>query len=282
MTGTGFDSGASGPAPSTSGGGHGSGWWARRPRRSRNDRMVAGVAGGLARMLRVDPILIRIAFVVLALFGGSGILLYALGWLLLASDDDQVSPGEALLGRGRSSTSPVVAVGLGIVVVVGLMSTFSWGLPFFPTLVIALVIGVLMMRHRGRNWTPEQQQSFMDRVDRSVQNLSDRASRIGSNWSEHPSGLGDVTGATAPGRTRPIGRLPMGPVPIPPGLIRPSPICPFPICPRRMRPEGSTPPRRPVLRASLATPPTNRAPLRRRGTPWASLRSPGTCPSRPR
>src|SRR6478735_3088345 len=198
MTGTGFDSGAPGSAPSTSGGGHGSGWWARRPRRSRNDRMVAGVAGGLARMLRVDPILIRIAFVVLALFGGSGILLYALGWLLLASDDDQVSPAEALLGRGRSSTSPVVAVGLGIVVVVGLMSTFSWGLPFFPTLVIALVIGVLMMRRRGRNGTPEQQQSFMDRVDRSVQNLSDRASRIGSTWSEYPSGRDDAPRASSP------------------------------------------------------------------------------------
>ena len=160
--------------------------------------MVAGVAGGLARMLRVDPILIRIAFVVLALFGGSGILLYALGWLLLASDGDQVSPGEALLGRGRSSTSSVVAVGLGVVVVVGLMSTFSWGLPFFPTLVIAVVIGVLMMRHRGRHWTPEQQQSFMDRVDRSVQNISDRASRIGSNWSEHPSDPGDTPRPTSP------------------------------------------------------------------------------------
>src|SRR6478735_5847949 len=198
MTGTGFDSGAPGSAPSTSGGGHGSGWWARRPRRSRNDRIVAGVAGGVARMLRVDPVLIRIAFVVLALFGGSGILLYALGWLLLPADDDQVSPAEALLGRGRSSTSPVVAVGLAVVVIVGLLSTFSWGLPFFPTLVIALVIGVLMMRHRGRHWTPEEQRSFMDRVDRSVQNLSDRASRIGTNWSQDPASRDDTPRATSP------------------------------------------------------------------------------------
>src|SRR6478752_10266308 len=191
MTGTGFDSGAPGSAPSTSGGGHGSGWWSRRPRRSRNDRIVAGVAGGLARMLRVDPILIRVAFVVLALFGGSGILLYALGWLLLPSDSDEVSAGESLLGRGRSRTSPVLAVVLAIVVIVGLLSTFSpsWGLPFFPALIVALVIGVLLMRHRGRTMSPAEKEEFADRVNRSVQEFSDKAARFGSSWGPSTTGV---------------------------------------------------------------------------------------------
>ena len=70
-------------------------WWSRRPRRSASDRKIAGVAGGLGRAIGVDPVLIRIGFVVLAIFGGPGILLYALGWLLLPADGDEVSAGGA-------------------------------------------------------------------------------------------------------------------------------------------------------------------------------------------
>ena len=178
--GSGYDTTESRTANSTA-----SGWWARRPRRSENDRKIAGVAGGIARMLRVDPILIRIAFVVLAFFGGSGVLLYALGWLLLPSDSDEVSAGEALIGRGHSSTSPGVAICLSIVVAVGALSTFSpWGLPFFPALIIAITVGILLLRHKGRSWSPEQQRDFMSRVDRGVADLSDRASRIGNGWGQ--------------------------------------------------------------------------------------------------
>ncbi len=188
MAETGFDTNGA-PRP----GGHGThgDWWARRPRRSATDRKIAGVAGGLGRHFGIDPVLIRVAFAVLALFGGSGVLLYSLGWLLLASDGDEVSPGEALLGKGRSSASPVLAVGLGVVAVISLFSVFSWGLPFIPApVVIAVVILVLVMRRRGRTWTPSERQGFMDKVDRSVQDLSERASRIGSTWgsSQPPQG----------------------------------------------------------------------------------------------
>jgi signal transduction histidine kinase len=50
--------------------------------RSRSDRLVAGVAGGIAERLKIDPIVIRLAFVVLAFAGGLGIVLYLLGWLI--------------------------------------------------------------------------------------------------------------------------------------------------------------------------------------------------------
>lgn len=60
--------------------------------RSRDDRMLAGVCGGIAGRLGIDAVILRVLVVVLALFGGAGILLYALGWLLLPVDD----------GRGRS------------------------------------------------------------------------------------------------------------------------------------------------------------------------------------
>ena len=52
-----------------------------RLRRSRTDRKVAGVAGGLARHLDIDPVILRVAFVVLVFFGGAGLILYA-AWVL--------------------------------------------------------------------------------------------------------------------------------------------------------------------------------------------------------
>ena len=47
-----------------------------RIRRTTGDRRVAGVAGGLARHLDIDPLIVRVAFVVLTFFGGVGLLLY--------------------------------------------------------------------------------------------------------------------------------------------------------------------------------------------------------------
>ena len=67
--------------------------WSRRPRRSTTDRKIAGVAGGLGRAIGVDPVLVRVGFVILTIFGGFGALLYVLGWLLL--------PGRRRRGLGR-------------------------------------------------------------------------------------------------------------------------------------------------------------------------------------
>jgi phage shock protein C len=57
-----------------------------RLRRSTSDRMVAGVASGIATVLKVDPVIVRLAFLVLALLNGSGVLLYLLMWLLIPSE----------------------------------------------------------------------------------------------------------------------------------------------------------------------------------------------------
>ncbi|HVE18703.1 MAG TPA: PspC domain-containing protein, partial [Ilumatobacteraceae bacterium] len=61
--------------------------WARS-----DDRVVLGVAGGLGRALAIDPLLIRIAFVVLALFSGVGIVLYIAALFLLADSPSSPSP----------------------------------------------------------------------------------------------------------------------------------------------------------------------------------------------
>jgi phage shock protein PspC (stress-responsive transcriptional regulator) len=55
----------------------------KRLTRSRTDRMVAGVCGGFAEYAGVDVNLVRLALVALTLFGGTGIVLYIVAWLIL-------------------------------------------------------------------------------------------------------------------------------------------------------------------------------------------------------
>src|SRR5258707_11282788 len=64
-------------------------------RRPVSNRMIAGVAAGIARYLGVDTNIVRIAFVVLAFVGGAALPLYAAGWLLIPEDGaDQSVAGE--------------------------------------------------------------------------------------------------------------------------------------------------------------------------------------------
>lgn len=54
--------------------------------RSNDNVMVAGVAAGLAEYLDIDPTLVRLLFVLLTVFGGHGILVYAILWLLMPKE----------------------------------------------------------------------------------------------------------------------------------------------------------------------------------------------------
>src|SRR4051812_8150568 len=55
----------------------------KRLERSRDDRMVAGVCGGLAHYFDINPAFYRVGFVVLTLLGGAGILIYAAAALVI-------------------------------------------------------------------------------------------------------------------------------------------------------------------------------------------------------
>jgi phage shock protein PspC (stress-responsive transcriptional regulator) len=120
-------------------------------RRSRSDRKIAGVAGGLGRWAGIDPLVFRILFVVLAIFGGSGLLLYALGWLLVPDDGQSQSEGQKLLrGRGGSSTVTTIVAGvvvliLGLVLIGKLIDTGP-GVGGLGVMVAIVVIAVLLIR----------------------------------------------------------------------------------------------------------------------------------------
>jgi phage shock protein C len=51
--------------------------------RSTENRMIAGVCGGIAEYFRVDPTLVRLGLVAFTLLGGAGIFLYVILWLVM-------------------------------------------------------------------------------------------------------------------------------------------------------------------------------------------------------
>ena len=81
----------------------------RRLVRRTDDRVVAGVASGVADALNLDPVLVRIGFVVLAFAGGAGIVLYVALWLLTP----EVAGGEAPVASvGERGPAFWIAIGL--------------------------------------------------------------------------------------------------------------------------------------------------------------------------
>jgi phage shock protein C len=65
--------------------------------RSSADRVLGGVAGGLAQYMQVDPVFVRIAFVLLALFQGIGLIIYLIMWLVVPDEASASLNGEAVI-----------------------------------------------------------------------------------------------------------------------------------------------------------------------------------------
>jgi phage shock protein PspC (stress-responsive transcriptional regulator) len=86
----------------------------RRFTRSRSDRMVAGVAGGLGRYFSVDPVIIRIGFAVSVFFGGLGALAYLALALFVPADP---ADGEESLAPVQRSRWLGIAAAVAVVVI---------------------------------------------------------------------------------------------------------------------------------------------------------------------
>ncbi len=61
----------------------------KRLYRSKVNRMISGVCGGLGEYLNMDPVVVRIVFILLALFGGGGIILYLIGIIVIPENPNQ-------------------------------------------------------------------------------------------------------------------------------------------------------------------------------------------------
>jgi phage shock protein C len=142
---------------------------AKKLYRSRTEKMIAGVCGGLAEYFEIDPTLVRLVAVALTLAGGSGILAYLIFWFVvpqrplnLAAIDRQTQTStsgaiaESEEGESNEAHSAALFVGviltvLGFLFLVGNFISFAW-LSFsrlWPLVLIGIGI-VIILKGSGR------------------------------------------------------------------------------------------------------------------------------------
>jgi phage shock protein C len=121
--------------------------------RSRRDRMVAGVCGGLAQYFGVDPVLVRVAFVALGVASGVGLLAYIILAIVVPERPaDEVEPEGVPTGRrGGSEMLAYILVFVGAMILLGNLGIFNLIREdlFWPAVLIG--IGVLLLIRRSQD-----------------------------------------------------------------------------------------------------------------------------------
>src|SRR3954469_1467527 len=124
----------------------------KRLERSRSDRMLAGVAGGLARYFDVHPAFFRVGFVVLTLLGGSGVIIYIASLLVIPKEGEEDSFASAALRERRSRPWPLIGlalVGFAFVTLLSHATLWPHGDAWVPLLLAGVAI-LWMTRHGGK------------------------------------------------------------------------------------------------------------------------------------
>jgi phage shock protein PspC (stress-responsive transcriptional regulator) len=146
--------------------------------RSRTDRVLGGVCGGLGAYFKIDPLLVRIFFILLALGNGIGVAIYLLLWILVppegstaVSTDQTIRTGASeIAGRAEEIGEGVrqvvsgppgragAAIGIGLIVLGGVFFLRMLDLPWlrgldwdvlWPLLLIAAGVALLWRRAKG-------------------------------------------------------------------------------------------------------------------------------------
>ncbi len=135
--------------------------------RSRRQRILGGVAGGLGEYFGVDPVIIRLIWLVLILFGGVGFLGYLIAWIIIpieekvVTESSETAPSENVPRRryGSQVFFGIVLVILGIVLLLHQNWDLWWTIKIFmrsfvryiiPTLLILLGIYLMIEKKTGK------------------------------------------------------------------------------------------------------------------------------------
>lgn len=125
--------------------------------RSETDRMLAGVCGGLAAYLGVDPVLVRLAFVILALASGVGLAIYIVLWIIVPTPS-RVQPDIRLVDETyadpaalKTRFSPAATVGV-LLILFGAFFLLSeiGDAPSFIWPIILIGAGLFYLLRRAR------------------------------------------------------------------------------------------------------------------------------------
>ncbi|MFI7542233.1 PspC domain-containing protein [Actinoplanes sp. NPDC049599] len=123
----------------------------RRLRRSRGDRVLGGVCGGLGRYFDVDPVLLRIAAIALVLASGAGVLAYVIAWIVIPDGTGEPEPAPP-----RSATDPLswylglLLIALGGVLLLRLLVPWFDATLIWPLVIILAGVLVLVPATRDR------------------------------------------------------------------------------------------------------------------------------------
>ncbi|MFC4377548.1 PspC domain-containing protein [Nocardia halotolerans] len=126
--------------------------WRTRPVRLPRQGPIAGVSAGFGLRYGVDPVLVRVAFVVSTIFGGAGVVLYLLAWLVLGSANDGASAAESLSanGRGTHSQTKTIVLIVALAIAVSTMGPIGLGLGGSGVFSMGLMLAgwwMLYLRH---------------------------------------------------------------------------------------------------------------------------------------
>ncbi|MDD5540177.1 MAG: PspC domain-containing protein [Candidatus Marinimicrobia bacterium] len=134
--------------------------------RSDQQKIVAGVCGGIAEYFEIDPVLIRLIWIVLIVFGGTGILAYLIAWIVIPTrqmkNEEPVAKEEPVVETPESKPQAqsqnmrffwgIVLILIGLLIVA---NQFWWPLDFFRLVIkgifkffipaILIVLGIFII-----------------------------------------------------------------------------------------------------------------------------------------
>jgi phage shock protein C len=128
--------------------------------RSNTEKVFGGVCGGLADYLNIDVVILRIIFVLLALFGGGGVLIYIILWIAIPAqiadyskikenlDAEIIAKDTPETGTSKQSNT---ALGAGIIlIIIGLLFLADRLMPYYNLIdfwpVILIAAGVIIIK----------------------------------------------------------------------------------------------------------------------------------------
>jgi phage shock protein PspC (stress-responsive transcriptional regulator) len=117
----------------------------RRLTRRTDNRVIAGVASGIAASLGIEPWIVRIGFVVLVPFGGFGAFAYLIAWLLVPVEGTDRSLAADVVRRPPSGWRSYLGVALILLAVAILASAFSE--PGVIWAIVLIAFGIFLFRH---------------------------------------------------------------------------------------------------------------------------------------
>jgi phage shock protein PspC (stress-responsive transcriptional regulator) len=123
----------------------------KRLERPSDDRMIAGVAAGLGRYFDLTPTVFRLAFVVLTLLGGAGILIYVAAVLVMPAEGEEASIVERALAERRKHPGRLVGLALLAVAILAVLSQANtWPSAGAAWLIAVVGLVVLLVSSDGR------------------------------------------------------------------------------------------------------------------------------------